>query len=492
LDIYGNSGALIQSIKPIGQNTFSYTRAAPEAAWMNSAEVVVPQVFAIQLGNDLGPQDIATLFDENDNKLYDCKIDEDGFVELGNLTAGKAYRLQLDKGGIAKDDRLLILDGNGDTSQTVRPTGVDNYIFEYMMYDGYGKEDVTATAVASLKPKSEPDIFKGKIEGYNFQSGSMLLLTKMDGTVVDSIYPAENGAFTMRKLDQNQAYRLMTENETFDMSSKLRVYSKDNKELVSTGVDDNQSFVFGPLEPKEVAKVEVAKSSVLKFTLKGVLNKPVAEPRIEKLTLLDANGDFLSESYTTEDNDFIFSGLQPANKFIIQTQVDDAYSTITVGRSINKDTVVAPIQADGSFVIDFGKKKKAGAEGSAEEDGSDVLEAGSTFDLPSVFYDFNSYRLLPKSKESLDLLVELLNDLPDVRIEIQAHTDSRGPKAYNLTLSQKRAESVVNYLISKGVDRTRLRSKGFGEEQLSNKCADGVRCTETEHALNRRTTFVIL
>lgn len=493
LDIVGNSGALIQSIKPIGNNTFSYTRAAPTASWMNTADVVVPQVFAIQLGKDLGPEDVATLYDEKDKMLYRCDIDEDGFVELGNLTAGKAYRLQLEKTEIDKNDRLLILDGNGDTSQTVRPTGVNNYIFEYMMYDGYGNEHISASTAPVKKAKSEPVVFKGKIEGYTLPAGSMLLLTKTDGTIVDSIYPAENGAFTVRKIDDSATYVLKSADGQLAKASKLKVYSRANKELASVNLNEDDAFKFGPLKPAEVAQTEVKKSSVLKFTLTGVLTKPVAEPRIEKLTLLDADGKFLSESYTTEDNDFVFTGLTPANKFIIQTQVDDAYSTISVGRSINKDSVIAPIQADGSFIIDFNKKKvPERSETKDMDEDSNVLEAGSTFDLPSVFYDFNSYGLLPKSKESLDLLAELLSDMPQIRIEIQAHTDSRGPKTYNLTLSQKRAESVVNYLISKGVDKSRLQSKGFGEEQLSNKCTDGVRCAEAQHALNRRTTFVIL
>jgi outer membrane protein OmpA-like peptidoglycan-associated protein len=335
----------------------------------------------------------------------------------------------------------------------------------------------------------EEDVFKGKISDYGLPAGSMLLLTTLDGTVVDSLYPAENGSFTMRKVDKSQVYRLTSADQNFKNSSVLKVYDRTNDERASTPLGESNAFKFGPLELKNINETIVKNKDVLKFTLSGVLTKPVGVPGIEKLTLLDADGNFLSEGYTTQDNDFSFSGLAPANKFIIQTGVEDAYASITARRSINADTAVSPIQGDGSFIIDFRRKKPGAAESDEPES---VLSAGSTFDLPSVFYDFNSYRLLTKSKESLDLLVELLIDLPAVRIEIQSHTDSRGPKGYNQALSQKRAESVVTYLVSKGINLSRLQSKGFGEDRLSNKCADEVRCTEAEHALNRRTTFVIL
>ncbi|RZK16223.1 MAG: OmpA family protein, partial [Pedobacter sp.] len=72
------------------------------------------------------------------------------------------------------------------------------------------------------------------------------------------------------------------------------------------------------------------------------------------------------------------------------------------------------------------------------------------------------------------------------------HTDSRGKDAYNLTLSQKRAESAVQYIISRGVNKNRITAKGYGETQLLNKCANNVSCSDAEHQLNRRTEFKIV
>ena len=80
---------------------------------------------------------------------------------------------------------------------------------------------------------------------------------------------------------------------------------------------------------------------------------------------------------------------------------------------------------------------------------------------------------------------------PMSKIEINSHTDSRAPDAYNLYLSKKRAESVVDFIIKKGIDSARVWGKGYGETQLVNNCVNGTKCTEAEHLKNRRTEFIL-
>ncbi len=109
-----------------------------------------------------------------------------------------------------------------------------------------------------------------------------------------------------------------------------------------------------------------------------------------------------------------------------------------------------------------------------------------------INYSVGSAVLTSKSKKLIDdNLLKLLKDEPLVHVEINSHTDSRGNDASNQSLSQKRAQSVVDYLISKGVERSRMVAKGFGEAKLKNSCANGIQCTETQHRENRRTEFRI-
>ncbi|MBT8266344.1 MAG: OmpA family protein [Bacteroidia bacterium] len=109
-----------------------------------------------------------------------------------------------------------------------------------------------------------------------------------------------------------------------------------------------------------------------------------------------------------------------------------------------------------------------------------------------IFYETASARLTAASKKVIDeRLLPILNDKP-VNIEIMSHTDSRGNDSYNMSLSQQRANAVVNYLVSKGVSRSRLSSKGYGETRLVNRCSNGVECSPTDHQRNRRTEFRVL
>ena len=114
-------------------------------------------------------------------------------------------------------------------------------------------------------------------------------------------------------------------------------------------------------------------------------------------------------------------------------------------------------------------------------------------ELIPILYKLGSAQLTEVSKKIIDeRLYTMLTANPDMRIELNSHTDSRGSAAANLNLSQRRAESVVNYLVAKGINRSRLVAKGYGETKLLNKCKDGVTCPESEHQKNRRTEFRIL
>lgn len=112
--------------------------------------------------------------------------------------------------------------------------------------------------------------------------------------------------------------------------------------------------------------------------------------------------------------------------------------------------------------------------------------------LLPVYYEYNSAKLTKASEKVIDdMLLPLLRG-NNKSIEIMSHTDSRGNDDYNMSLSQQRANAVVNYLASKGINRSRLTAKGYGESRLVNRCANGVQCSEEEHAKNRRTEFRIL
>lgn len=112
--------------------------------------------------------------------------------------------------------------------------------------------------------------------------------------------------------------------------------------------------------------------------------------------------------------------------------------------------------------------------------------------IPNIYYDYDKATLRPESKLVLDTVFIFFKENPDLTVEIGSHTDSRGSDAYNLKLSQARAQSVVDYFIQKGIPAERLIAKGYGETKLVNNCSNGANCTEEEHQKNRRTTFRVV
>lgn len=110
-----------------------------------------------------------------------------------------------------------------------------------------------------------------------------------------------------------------------------------------------------------------------------------------------------------------------------------------------------------------------------------------------IFFDFDKSNIRTDAQYELENIVDVMRAHPTMVIKIESHTDSRGRDKYNEKLSDRRAKSTMEYIISRGIAAERIESAiGYGESQLLNKCSNGVKCTEKEHQLNRRSYFYIL
>lgn len=112
--------------------------------------------------------------------------------------------------------------------------------------------------------------------------------------------------------------------------------------------------------------------------------------------------------------------------------------------------------------------------------------------LENIYYDLAKWEIRPDAAAELDKFVTVLIDNPGISVELSSHTDARADDRYNMILSEKRAKSAVEYMISKGVSASRLKWKGYGETKLINQCGNGVVCDEKGHQINRRTEFKVI
>lgn len=120
------------------------------------------------------------------------------------------------------------------------------------------------------------------------------------------------------------------------------------------------------------------------------------------------------------------------------------------------------------------------------------LKIGEVYKIDNIYYDYNKANIREDAKPSLNRLIQLLEQYPDMSIQVNSHTDCRGANAYNMNLSKARANSVIKYLQERGINKKRLEFKGFGETKPVEDCPVCDECSEEQHQRNRRTEFQIV
>lgn len=118
-------------------------------------------------------------------------------------------------------------------------------------------------------------------------------------------------------------------------------------------------------------------------------------------------------------------------------------------------------------------------------------DLGKCFGIKMIYFDLDKSNIRTEAALDLEKILAVLNDYPNMKLDIRSHTDSRASHQYNEALSDRRAKSTIQWLVKNGIAPNRLTGRGYGETELVNKCADGVPCNEEEHQANRRSEFII-
>ncbi|MCK0158126.1 OmpA family protein [Cellulophaga sp. F20128] len=235
----------------------------------------------------------------------------------------------------------------------------------------------------------------------------------------------------------------------------------------ANGKGDDDIYSFKNLMLEEVNENAIS----------GVITELVTGTFIPKalVTLLDENNIKLKEVLTEEDGSFIFENLDENKKYTIKTTKEDFFakdiSTTTLeNKLVSVDVTMRKLKE--LIVVENGVKR---------------------LKTEMIYFNFDKSTIRADAAEELDKLVATMNEYPSIKIKIESHTDVRGNNAYNKYLSDKRAKSTRDYIISRGIDANRIVSAiGYGEERLINKCAQGVSCSRAQHQLNRRSEFIIV
>lgn len=275
------------------------------------------------------------------------------------------------------------------------------------------------------------------------------------------------------------------------------------EETYSSSNSENLKVV--PAKFKEDAKTYTISPKYSKWEYKTLKNCPSANkegcmtacyveyPSKEMsvpITLLDQDATVVSENIAGKGGTYTKQIVKTPAR-IEEVEIPAQYATIKVTEIIKPDSVVEEIVPAVTKTVTVTELVKKGGMAVWEEVDCGIAQGGAMI-LP-ILYEYNSSKLTDESTKIIDeKLFAFMTEKPNIRIEIMSHTDARGNAAYNLSLSQKRAQSVVSYLVQKGIDKDRLVARGYGKSRLKNRCDTGVNCSEKEHQENRRTEFAVI
>lgn len=220
----------------------------------------------------------------------------------------------------------------------------------------------------------------------------------------------------------------------------------------------------------------VGSDDIYSFTACSQMVRGVVKDSLTKLPLplatvklIDADGKILEEKMTDSTGTYEFKLKCKTAYTVMGTKLDykDELKQILTGTDSDGDLLVdlelVPLIIENQIVIN------------------------------PIFFDFDKWNIRTDAQVELEHIVDVMRTHPNMVIKIESHTDSRGSDKYNMKLSDRRAKSTQEYLLSRGIAPERIESAiGYGETQLLNQCSNGVKCTEEEHQLNRRSYFYIL
>lgn len=194
-----------------------------------------------------------------------------------------------------------------------------------------------------------------------------------------------------------------------------------------------------------------------------------------KVILFDDKMNKISETISSDKGAYSFK-IECNKKYYVRASKEE-YET--------NEKSFGPVTKTGESKLDIELKRNI----FPVEVGTDLAKI---LDVSIIYFDLDKWNIRPDAAEDLEKIIAVMNQYPNMTIDIRSHTDSRQTHKYNELLSDRRAKSTLEFMVKNGINRNRLTAKGYGETQLVNNCSDDVPCSEAEHQKNRRSEFIVI
>ena len=388
----------------------------------------------------------------------------------------KIYKTHNVNGAWSKPEELNF---NSDTYSSAHPALSPDEKTLYFASDrpgGYGDSDLYSVEINADGSLGTPFNLGTKINTPGRETFPFV-------DVANGLYFSSDGHFGLGGLD---VFYLKIKDDGFgnllNIGEPINSYADDfafgiDAALEKGFVSSNRGAVEGSFVYDNIYTFVQTKpiKDVYKTTIEGVVtDKHTEDPIAEaKIVLRDSEGQVYAEVKTDKQG-----------YYQTETNRYEVYTVLTSKEGYDSDDTLSKVDLD-LQQIDFRLQPNEVAL-------SPGIDLAKVLNIAVVYFDYDQSEIRPDAVVELEKLVATMEAYQNLRINIRSHTDSRGNDRYNQKLSERRAKSTMDYIISQGIPKSRLTSEGLGEQEVTNKCNNNVPCSEEEHHRNRRSEFIIL
>lgn len=472
------------------------------------------------------------LVDEQGNLVDSTITDAKGYFAFKNLDNDKKYIAALDDSDpdFVGKARFYLSERDSVIHRVTNRIGKNRFAFKNLPVD--------ANALPDLSTEDDLVLAGNLLYGNPAQAlkNTKLKIVSDKGDVVEETTTNEFGAFAFRNIPADQNYLISIEESDVQLpaGTKVTLTNKTGKELKSFVTTGKGKFNFKLLNTdKSMIQDMDATDENLVMDIFGYMYDQDKKPLVNtKIKVREESGANEQQLTTNEKGRFNFKNLAASKNYIFEVDENDPSLTgvkrIYIADNKGKIYKIVDMKggkfsfkilevdkaALGEFVVDDpwlkvaemkekekekvkepvkvkeqpkAKEPKEPKEAVAKEPEPEV--DATMIIVENIYYAYGKYKVGSEGEQVLNKAVEVMKANPKLRMEISSHTDAQSSSGFNMRLSQKRAQAAVDYIVMKGISRSRLKAMGFGETRILNKCIEGAECSDEEHKVNRRTEF---
>jgi outer membrane protein OmpA-like peptidoglycan-associated protein len=404
------------------------------------------------------------------------------------------------------NDKVILTNLNSEKVESVISDPNFNYIFN---------NTDNNNLIEKLKTKDFSYSIAAKLIATNatykkIGANKTIYLLNEKNTVIQKTKTNALGIFLFTNIFPDLSYKIAYDSADAELNYIMKLYSIKDKFIRNLDSLSNKKFIYSFISVTGAEFNDlVVDDSELKMNISGRLygdnkNNPLSE---YKVFLLDDKFQTIDSTVTNKDGDFSFNKIQYTQQVMItinnEKSILESFNNILVFDNADNLIKIASIVKGQKFkykplTTEFNKLREVYVDDpwlsliEKKGDENALSLSKNLVIIENILFEFNKADLQAQSQITLDKVVLAMQNNEKFSVELSAHSDSKGSNSYNLKLSEQRANAAKQYIIDKGINSERIIAKGFGETKLLNNCADGVICSEDEHAVNRRLEFKLI